>query len=1309
MCSFVFLLGIALFNASPQSKAIDGGTLTNGSFELGGSPATYPRMGPSCPTRPTVLGVSEARLTPIVDTTLDAWNPTRSYASVAILAVRTPNVKRSLLRFDISSIPLGATIRSARLSVQVAGRSNTNSIQTSAYKVLRDWNSNATWNSTGIGGASWAAGGAMGSADISNTPLANVNMNASTSIISLNVTSLVNSWKSAPTTNKGVLLSATSTGNVQYDFASAESTKKPVLIISYETSGPVSVTPTPPRATITGVPCQGGLIGASWQRTGPTTVYQLFSLDTSIKHGGTKSQKVETAGAGVGVRQSVLINPTGNTTLSAWVYVVKGGVSLKLLKGDTVLSTVNSSQVGSWQKLTIPINTTQLRAGDAVAIVSRVANSVFYLDEVVYPVTGSSPTPTSPPLRFEGDCPSCEYEKMIELAKYYKMREQGLGSQSSPEQALTYTSVEPIVLYSKEFIEVKDVLADDLNRAIQGASLFYGIHVPGFRFDVKPMLVQEHFSMDDCMNEIGTNQYICYTRWHESVRTFATQMKALDPNVVRVIYVPGLAFISSDSAIGYFDSNINAVIELAAGATIHELGHALGLVHSYPNSIMTALGTPSSTLFDIPDYPEKYLVCTSSLNRGSSDCSQYRAPGQNDVVVSFTGKFQCLQSPNIRFLRYPSELVITSHDDVKRYSVLPNGIVSVSNMLVQVAGAEYYMEPDTQIIDPINVRRFIVKNHDTGGIDLCNRYGIECQPLSPGPVNLYMGLGTYCQLLASGPTATSTPSNPTVTSGLPTITPGAPSPTQRIPSNTPTVVRLPTNTPTPTAGPMPRPILRGGYINNQHQIWIDNYSQIYTRGSAKYIVNPPDWQHPDCGSAVWPTDGMLEIACNSVVRVRSFDANCNTSETGTYTATAGCPAPTPVPSAACSADQCVNCVINNSQTNVAEFFRFYQRSGWNTSCDMHDDIIANWCNMNDGNRSTCASLRTGACMSVCAPTPTITPVVTGSISVSPQTGENALRCPYTLTMQKAGIPNLRIVFQDTVNDQPGAEVEWCGPNTSSNLSHSTCDGWGNIMNLTVPARSPALRRTFKLYSGERLIAGGNAQSTISCQLTEGACNGDVTAVRPVFDHGLAPAPGGKIKLIVDRRNGTGNGYFVDKYINGVKTESIGILDDNTATPTLERQDYTAIPQNADVRYLVYPVLKDKTTHSCWSPVISAYSPQIVVNSVTGGTECRIVGWARDQDDPNTPVRVEVFKDSAPPGGNKIASLLARDYSTNLATRFQTNGNHGFNISLRSLLGDNVPHTLYITARNTTGTKGSDFINAWNTQTSNNQFVLQCAP
>jgi hypothetical protein len=91
----------------------------------------------------------EVRLEPIADTYLSSANPTTPLGSMANL--NFGNNQRAMLRFDLASLPVGATVTSAVLYLNL--NSGGAGLVTGAYKVTADWaEGTATWNNTGGGG-----------------------------------------------------------------------------------------------------------------------------------------------------------------------------------------------------------------------------------------------------------------------------------------------------------------------------------------------------------------------------------------------------------------------------------------------------------------------------------------------------------------------------------------------------------------------------------------------------------------------------------------------------------------------------------------------------------------------------------------------------------------------------------------------------------------------------------------------------------------------------------------------------------------------------------------------------------------------------------------------------------------------------------------------------------------------------------------------------------------------------------------------------------------------------------------------------
>jgi hypothetical protein len=151
--------------------------------------------------------------------------------------------RRNLLRFDVSSLPAGATVQSASLTLYVTSRSNSNTMTAAVYPVLRYWNAGyATW-ATVDGSIAWTTAGCNGmGTDRSGTAAASVTFNvASGSVTTPDLTALVQGWVDAPASNYGVLLRPQGgAGIVNYYIASAQNATlayRPKLTVTYTTGG----------------------------------------------------------------------------------------------------------------------------------------------------------------------------------------------------------------------------------------------------------------------------------------------------------------------------------------------------------------------------------------------------------------------------------------------------------------------------------------------------------------------------------------------------------------------------------------------------------------------------------------------------------------------------------------------------------------------------------------------------------------------------------------------------------------------------------------------------------------------------------------------------------------------------------------------------------------------------------------------------------------------------------------------------------------------------------------------------------------
>ena len=138
--------------------------------------------------------------------------------------------KEGLMRFELDPyIPNNAVIGQAVLSLHVISATVGTTADLEVYAVNRGWvPSSVTWNSA-YGGSLWEVPGAKGTSDRAQTPSAIVRTplcpyywEECSKTINLDLTSLVQSWVSSPTSNYGVLYRLTNQdANVEYEIRSS--------------------------------------------------------------------------------------------------------------------------------------------------------------------------------------------------------------------------------------------------------------------------------------------------------------------------------------------------------------------------------------------------------------------------------------------------------------------------------------------------------------------------------------------------------------------------------------------------------------------------------------------------------------------------------------------------------------------------------------------------------------------------------------------------------------------------------------------------------------------------------------------------------------------------------------------------------------------------------------------------------------------------------------------------------------------------------------------------------------------------------
>jgi RHS repeat-associated protein len=189
-----------------------------------------------------------------IDTYILNTSPTTNNGTAVVMWVGESNnaidkVARSLIKFDLSSIPSNTTITSATLSLWTDADFSDNDRWVRVYRLKVPFNeSQATWNEASTG-VSWQSPGASGANDRESTAIGSVQILANESLdvekqISLS-TAQIQEMVSGAFTNNGFIIIADTELDDRFNYRTSDAsaaTKRPKLVIEYTTS---SSTPTP--------------------------------------------------------------------------------------------------------------------------------------------------------------------------------------------------------------------------------------------------------------------------------------------------------------------------------------------------------------------------------------------------------------------------------------------------------------------------------------------------------------------------------------------------------------------------------------------------------------------------------------------------------------------------------------------------------------------------------------------------------------------------------------------------------------------------------------------------------------------------------------------------------------------------------------------------------------------------------------------------------------------------------------------------------------------------------------------------------
>jgi lysophospholipase L1-like esterase len=263
----------------------------------------------------------------MVDVTSDEnWGGDNIFSVGGVEGSSGHEVRRALVRFDLSAVPADAIIRDARFRLFNLSTDNSSPLAVRAYRVTKDWvegtqdppdpeNGSSCWDAAQLGSLPWSAPGAAAASDLAQnddpnfdrleTPEASATLGRMGTFYEWDLTGAVGHWLDGTWDNNGILLQADDEGdrNLRRFYSSETQTdphRLPCLVVTYATP-PVSVN-LPPTAEAGG-PYTGGTFQdiqfdgmASTDPEGQEVTYQWSFGDGSTATGPTPTHSYAICG-----------------------------------------------------------------------------------------------------------------------------------------------------------------------------------------------------------------------------------------------------------------------------------------------------------------------------------------------------------------------------------------------------------------------------------------------------------------------------------------------------------------------------------------------------------------------------------------------------------------------------------------------------------------------------------------------------------------------------------------------------------------------------------------------------------------------------------------------------------------------------------------------------------------------------------------------------------------------------------------------------------------------------------------------------
>lgn len=147
-------------------------------------------------------------------------------------------IYRSLIQWDLSSIPSGSTIDSVTMKLYLTANSASNDRIHRVYRVRRDWvESEATWNSYSSGNSWGTAGCANTTTDRESSDVGNLSLAAAETTSEYKdwtiSTTAVQEWLDGDFTNNGLLIKADTETDDRHIFNGRSGGNPPQLVVDY--------------------------------------------------------------------------------------------------------------------------------------------------------------------------------------------------------------------------------------------------------------------------------------------------------------------------------------------------------------------------------------------------------------------------------------------------------------------------------------------------------------------------------------------------------------------------------------------------------------------------------------------------------------------------------------------------------------------------------------------------------------------------------------------------------------------------------------------------------------------------------------------------------------------------------------------------------------------------------------------------------------------------------------------------------------------------------------------------------------------